>query len=403
VGWRTHISREVSSSLPPIGIGLSSTTTASKLKLPKAGSLPQPKNLAAGATLTPVGRAVRATTHVAGKLYAVPRLVAHAGIITLVGAVVLTGSTGHSASLNPLADQTGYGSVLDPAAAANVAAKVADQTNLLVTHQVDTTAKSLNAEVSLPTSDDTTLAQPEVVNTAGATTRGTIKYTVQPGDTLSSIAAQFNITSDTVLWANNLGASDSLAPGQSLVILPISGVQYTVQPGDTPASIAAHFQSNADQIIAFNNAEAAGLQPGQVVIVPDGVMPGAASASPAAATPAGASAASVPTTPLHVQVGGPNDYAFGYCTYYVATQRSVPGWWGNAIDWYANAQISGYSVGAVPRVGAIAWSGAGYYGHVAYVIGVSGDMVTVHEMNWDGHWDQVTTRTTSASSFRYIY
>jgi surface antigen len=321
----------------------------------------------------------------------------------LVGTVVLTGSTGHAAQLNPLADQANYGSVLDPTVAADVAAKVANQTDLIVTHQADTTAKTLNAEVSLPTSDDNTLAQPGVVTTAGATTRGTTQYTVQPGDTLASIATQFNITTDTVMWANNLTASGSLTPGQALVILPISGVQYTVQPGDSPQSIAAHFQSNADQIVAFNNAEAAGLQPGQSIIVPDGVLPqSAVPVAAAVAVPAAAPAAAT-QVPVHAQAGGPNDYAFGYCTWYVATQRSIPGWWGNAADWYANAQISGYSVGATPRVGAIAWTGAGYAGHVAYVIGVSGDTVTVHEMNWNGNWDKVTTRTTAASSFRYIY
>lgn len=382
---------------------MAGTNTASKLKLPKAGSLPQPQNLASGATLTPVGQAVKSTTHVAGKIYNAPRLLAHAGIITLVGAVVLTGSTGHPARLNPLADQSGYGSVLDPAAAANVAAKVADQSGLVVTHQADTTAKTLNAQVSLPTSDDATLAQPQVVNTAGAATRGTITYAVQPGDTVGSIASQFNITSDTILWANSLGAGDSLTPGQALIILPISGVRYTVVAGDSPQSIASHFQSNADQIVAFNNAETTGLVPGQIVVVPDGVMPGAAAAPAAVAAPAAGKAASVATGPVHAQVGGPNGYSFGYCTWYVATRRAVPGWWGNAANWYSNAQISGYSVGSAPRVGAIAWTGAGYAGHVAYVESVSGGMVTVSEMNWNGNWDRVTSRTVPASSFRYIY
>lgn len=381
---------------------MAGTTTASKLKLPKADSLHQTQPLASGTTLTPVGQAVRSTTHLAGRLYDAPRLFAHAGIIMLFGLVVLTGSTGHPARLNPLADQTGFGSVLDPAAAANVAAKVADQSGLLVTHQAETTAKTLNSQVSLPTSDDTTLAQPQVVTTAGAATRGTITYAVQSGDTLGSIAAQFNITSDTVRWANHLGASDSLTPGQSLVILPISGLRYTVVAGDNAQSIADHFQSNADQIVAFNNAEASGLQPGETIVIPDGILPGAPAASAAVVVPAGKPAAAT-TFPVHAQVGGPNGYSFGYCTWYVATRRAVPGWWGNAANWYGNAQISGYGVGSVPRVGAIAWTGVGYAGHVAYVEGVSGGMVTVSEMNWNGNWDRVTSRTVPASTFRYIY
>src|SRR5262249_4670222 len=33
----------------------------------------------------------------------------------------------------------------------------------------------------------------------------------------------------------------------------------------------------------------------------------------------------------------PNHFTFGYCTFYVATRRYVP-WFGNAIDWWANAR-----------------------------------------------------------------
>jgi len=60
-------------------------------------------------------------------------------------------------------------------------------------------------------------------------------------------------------------------------------------------------------------------------------------------------------------------------------------------------------VGSTPVPGAIAWSGAGYYGHVAYVEGVSGGMVTVSEMNYNGGWNRVSSRTVSAGTFHYIY
>ena len=291
--------------------------------------------------------------------------------------------------------------MLDQGAAADVAAKVADQTGLLVTREVDTSAQALNASVSLPTSDDGTLAPSDVVNTSGAAVRGITAYTVQPGDTVASIASNFNITSDTILWANSLGASAALNPGQKLTLLPISGVQYVAQPGDTAQSIAAHFQANPDQIVAFNNDEVSGIVAGQSLVVPDGVLPNAVSATTAGAPAAPASVKA--GSSLNVTPGGANGYAFGYCTWYVAQRRAVPGWWGNANAWYSNAQISGYSVGSTPRVGAIAWSGAGYDGHVAYVESVSGGSVTVSEMNWNGGWDRVDFRTVPASTFRYIY
>jgi surface antigen len=73
------------------------------------------------------------------------------------------------------------------------------------------------------------------------------------------------------------------------------------------------------------------------------------------------------------------------------------------VNWYYNAQASGFRVGSVPVVGAIAWTPAGYYGHVAIVDGVSGGMVTISEMNGPAGWGRVDTRTVSASDFRYIY
>lgn len=409
VRWRTHISREASGSLPAIGIGWSNSNSTSKLKLKKAATLPQSPKISRAGTLTTVGKSIQLTSNIAAKIYAAPRLIMHAGALSIVGAVVLFGSTGHPTGLNPLADQHGYASALDPAVEAMVAAKVAEQANLIVTSDADISAKSLNDHASLPTSDDGTLAQSQVVNTAGPSTRGIINYGVQAGDTLASIAAQFNITSDTVRWANNITSETDLKPGQSLIILPISGVRYTVVAGDTAQVIASRFQANAEQVVAFNNAEVSGLQPGQSIVVPDGVIP------PPAPTPAPASApsaqtstqlASVSSAPIHAPEGSASGggYSYGYCTFYVATRRSIPGSWGNANQWYSSAQGSGYSVGSTPRKGAIAWTGAGYYGHVAYVEDVSGDgTVTVSEMNWNGAWARRTSRTASASSFRYIY
>lgn len=115
-------------------------------------------------------------------------------------------------------------------------------------------------------------------------------------------------------------------------------------------------------------------------------------------------------------------FAYGDCTWYVATQRCIP-WGGNANAWYYNASKMGYEEGAVPEVGAVAvWNqGQGganaWYGHVAFVeavgpgLGVgtvavvpAGDF-EISEMNWDG-WDQVDYRVLpdSATYFQgFIY
>lgn len=87
----------------------------------------------------------------------------------------------------------------------------------------------------------------------------------------------------------------------------------------------------------------------------------------------------------------PNHFSFGYCTYYVATRRYVP-WFGNAIDWWANARAYGYPEGSTPKVGAIMVTRESSLGHVAYVESVNGNQFTVSEMNFTA-WDVVDRRT----------
>lgn len=97
-----------------------------------------------------------------------------------------------------------------------------------------------------------------------------------------------------------------------------------------------------------------------------------------------------------------NTYTWGNCTYYVASRRRIPNRWGNAVNWYYAAQRAGYSVGTAPAVGAIAWTSAGWAGHVAVVEAISGGSVRVSEMNYYGY-NRIDTRWVAASSFRYIY
>jgi surface antigen len=88
----------------------------------------------------------------------------------------------------------------------------------------------------------------------------------------------------------------------------------------------------------------------------------------------------------------PNHFAFGYCTWYVANKRYVP-WFGNAIEWWANARAYGFPEGQSPQVGSIMVTRESWFGHVGYVEAVSGDgSWTVSEMNFSG-WDVVDRRT----------
>ncbi|MEY2665382.1 MAG: hypothetical protein RLZZ480_487 [Candidatus Parcubacteria bacterium] len=98
-------------------------------------------------------------------------------------------------------------------------------------------------------------------------------YTVREGDSLSEIAQMFGVTSNTIMWANNLKKKTDITPGQSLVILPIAGVRHVVRSGDTVASIAKKYEANADEIISYNQlASAEDITSGVTLIIPGGEL-----------------------------------------------------------------------------------------------------------------------------------
>lgn len=96
------------------------------------------------------------------------------------------------------------------------------------------------------------------------------RYVVHSGDTVSSIAALFGVSSNTVRWANNLSTRDTIQPGQVLVILPISGVEYSVQKGDTLESIAKKLGVDASDIANYNGVTNSDLVVGTQLVIPDG-------------------------------------------------------------------------------------------------------------------------------------
>lgn len=96
-------------------------------------------------------------------------------------------------------------------------------------------------------------------------------YMVDDGDTLSQVAEMFDVSVSTIVWANDLKSGIDIHPGETLVILPVSGVQHTVAKGDTVGSIAKKYEGNKEEIIAYNGLPEDGtLTVGEVVTVPGG-------------------------------------------------------------------------------------------------------------------------------------
>lgn len=96
-------------------------------------------------------------------------------------------------------------------------------------------------------------------------------YVVRPGDTLSEIATMFNVSVNTIIWGNNLSGVNDVHPGDTLIILPVSGVERTIIKGDTLKSIASKYDADANEIAQFNGLDpAAALVVGSTIIIPGG-------------------------------------------------------------------------------------------------------------------------------------
>jgi len=93
-------------------------------------------------------------------------------------------------------------------------------------------------------------------------------YTVEPGDTLSSIASSFNLKKETIMSENNLWNPNQLKVGSQLRIPPVDGLSYVVKKGDTLDSIAKKFKVEKDAITKQNQLEDGTLVADKTIIIP---------------------------------------------------------------------------------------------------------------------------------------
>lgn len=118
-------------------------------------------------------------------------------------------------------------------------------------------------------------------------------YVVRNGDSISEIADMFGVSVNTIIWANDLKSASDIHPGDTLVILPVSGIRVTVAKGDTLATLAKKYGADATEIAQFNGLDAsAALSAGGEIIIPGGelaapkpVVRRASSSSPYAPNP----------------------------------------------------------------------------------------------------------------------
>lgn len=311
--------------------------------------------------------------------------------------------------------------LISQAQADNFVGLSADNAQLLDTDTVQDSASS-----------EGVLAAPSPDNIKASVVSVTKKiYTTVAGDTLNSLAKANGVSINSIKWSNPALVGDQLKPGWSLIIPPLDGIAVTADANTTLPDLATKYNPqryNPDKktrdasaaalletIISYNGLDSAeDINPGDFLIVPDGVI----AQAPAPPAPKPKPKAPVPDNSINdiTSVSSGYDdvnhvFPKGYCTYYVASKMKIT-FGGNAKNWLANAQASGYVVKGpkepAARTAVVMTGSKGQirrYGHVAYVESVTDTTITISEMNYV-RFNKVNTRTLSINdpSIRgYIY
>ncbi len=185
-------------------------------------------------------------------------------------------------------------------------------------------------------------------------------YIVRAGDSLSQIASMFNVSVNTIMWANDLKRGVPIHEGQTLLILPISGIQHTVVKGETIAKIAKQYGGDEAEILQYNGlASSEDLVVGTTITIPGGeeVAPAAVVSKPVPAASA----------KVGVTTKSTKSVANGYYTHPVPGAVKTQGIHGyNAVDLGAPIGTSVYA--AAPGVVIVSREGGWNGGYGNYIV-----------------------------------
>jgi len=143
-----------------------------------------------------------------------------------------------------------------------------------------------------------------IFTVCGEVPEGWLLYTVQPGETLASLAAGTQSTAADLAAANCLAdgqltaGMQMLVPRQPAVALcgpPQWWVRYQTGPGDTLAALARSRGTTVDEVLRANCRDSLELTAGQMLFLPPGFQPGAPTGQPQPSLTPLPTATAVPT------------------------------------------------------------------------------------------------------------
>ncbi|MCD4693859.1 peptidoglycan DD-metalloendopeptidase family protein [bacterium] len=98
-----------------------------------------------------------------------------------------------------------------------------------------------------------------------------MEYEVKSGDSVSTIAAHFDVSVKTILWENNLSEYGLIRAGDILRVLPQTGVTHKIKSGENLSYLAGKYSIDIDEIAKINNIKnVASLSIGDTLVIPGG-------------------------------------------------------------------------------------------------------------------------------------
>jgi len=249
---------------------------------------------------------------------------------------------------------------LDPSANVIAYSNIIDDSSVAADEYISATGLAYGSGVAPITSGTTSSERSDV-----------IYHVVQGGETISEISDRYDVSTKTILWENEIGVKDYIKPGQTLTILPSSGVSHRIESGDTLASIAKEYEADEEKILEYNKlASADDLDVDDVLIIPGGQIEEIVPVTTYAATTG---------TSLRTNFAAPTSAAPSYATklQWPTTSHKISqyyGWrhTGLDIDGETGDPLYAAEAGTVTAVG---WNGG--YG-LRVVIAHAGGMQTLY-------------------------
>lgn len=242
-----------------------------------------------------------------------------------------------------------------------------------------------------------------------------IDYEVESGESISSIAYKFEVSTNSIYWANNFSKNHIIHPGDIIKVPPVSWLIHQIKSWDTLSSIAKKY--NVDEIkIQEQNLLSLedDIKVWDVLVIPwaikipDPVVVPKNTKTYANNTSSSSSSSSSSSWGYSFSNNALSQYSntkwvyklvwrapqhtfyWWNCTWYVAQYKNV-NWWWNAKDWLKNASWKWASTWSSPQLWSIVvfnwrWYNP-RYGHVAIVMEIKWSDLIVSDMNYRKLWE----------------